>query len=100
MNLHSLVMILAKSFSVQIWKICLVALLEMTKGVLIRGQRFFGPKFAYAIVRIYSLIIYIDFVKYIVVGDTKASLLRCFLFFQAELRRRNHYWTIHEIPNV
>ena len=49
--------------------------------VLMKGK---GPReaqFAYDIVRIHSLMIYSDLVEYNIVGDTKASLLRCFRFF-------------------
>ena len=38
------------------------------------------PEFAYDIVRIHSLMIYSDIVKYNVVGDTKTPMLRCFPF--------------------
>ena len=38
------------------------------------------PEFAYDIVRIHSLMIYTDLIEYKIVGDTKAPLLRCFLF--------------------
>ena len=38
------------------------------------------PEFAYDIVRIHSLMIYTDLIEYNIVGDTKAPLLRCFLF--------------------
>ena len=38
------------------------------------------PTFPYNIVRIHSLMIYTDIVEYIIVGDTKAPLLRCFPF--------------------
>ena len=38
------------------------------------------PTFAYDIVRIHSLMIYTDIVGYDIVGDTKASLVRCFPF--------------------
>ena len=49
-------------------------------GVMLRGK---GPRkseFAYDIVRIHSLMMYNDLVKYNIVGDIKAPLLRCFLF--------------------
>ena len=38
------------------------------------------PHFAYEIVRIHSLMLYSDLVEHLIVGDTKASLLRCFPF--------------------
>ena len=49
-------------------------------GVMLRGKRPHKPKFAYDIVRIHSLMIYTDLIEYTIVGDTKAPLLRCFLF--------------------
>ena len=47
-------------------------------GVMLRGKGPHKPKFAYDIVRIYSLMIYTDLIDHKVVGDTKAPLLRCF----------------------
>ena len=38
------------------------------------------PEFAYDIVRIHSLMIYINLVEYNIVGDTKTPLLRCVPF--------------------
>ena len=49
-------------------------------GVMFRGKRPHKPKIAYDIVRIHSLMIYTDLSEYNIVGDTKAPLLRCFLF--------------------
>ena len=49
-------------------------------GVLTTGKRSLEPGFAYDIVRIHSLMIYSDLVEYNIVGDTKAPLLRFFLF--------------------
>ena len=49
-------------------------------GVMLRGKGPHKPEFAYDIVRIHSLMIYTDLIEYNNVGDTKAPLLRCFLF--------------------
>ena len=49
-------------------------------GVMLRGKRPHKPEFAYDIVRIHSLMIYTDLIEYNIVYDTKAPLLRCFLF--------------------
>ena len=49
-------------------------------GVLMKGKGPHQPQFAYDIVRIHSLMTYSDLVEYIIVGDTKAPLLRCFPF--------------------
>ena len=49
-------------------------------GVMLRGKGPHKPEFAYDIVRIHSLMLYIDLNQYSIVGDTKAPLLRCFLF--------------------
>ena len=49
-------------------------------GVLMIGRGPHEPELAYDIVRIHSLMICSDLVEYNIVGDTKASLLRCFPF--------------------
>ena len=49
-------------------------------GVMLRGKGPHKPEFAYDIVRIHSLMIYTDLIEYNIVGDTKAPLLRRFLF--------------------
>ena len=49
-------------------------------GVLMIGKGPAEPQFAYDIVRMHSLMTYSDLVEYNIVGDTKAPLLRCFLF--------------------
>ena len=49
-------------------------------AVMLRGKRPHKPEFAYDIVRIHSLMMYTDLIEYNIVGDTKAPLLRCFLF--------------------
>ena len=48
--------------------------------VLMKRKGPHEPQFAYDIVRIHSLMIYSDLKEYNIVGDTKAPLLRCFLF--------------------
>ena len=48
--------------------------------VLMIGKGRHEPEFAYDIARIHSLRIYSGLVEYNVVGDTKATLLRCFPF--------------------
>ena len=47
-------------------------------GVMLRGKGPHKPEFAYDIVRIHSLMIYTDLIENNIVGNTKASLLRCF----------------------
>ena len=47
---------------------------------MLRGKGPHKPEFAYDIVRIHSIMIYTDLIEYNIVGDTKAPLLRCFLF--------------------
>ena len=49
-------------------------------GVMLRGKGPHKPEFAYDIVLIHSIMIYTDLIEYNIVGDTKAPLLRCFLF--------------------
>ena len=67
-------------------------------GVMLRGKRPHKQKFAY-IVRIHSLMIYTDLIKYNIVGDTRPPLLRCFLFFEAQVWRHFNYWTVHELSD-
>ena len=50
-------------------------------GVMLRGKGPHKPESAYDFVRIHTLMIYTDQIEYNIVGDTKAPLLRCFLFF-------------------
>ena len=49
-------------------------------GVMLIGKGPHEPKSAFDVVRIQSLMIYSDIVEYSIVGDTKAPLLRYFLF--------------------
>ena len=49
-------------------------------GVMLRGKRPHKAKFPYDNVRVRSLMLYTDLIEYIIVGDTKISLLCCFLF--------------------
>ena len=49
-------------------------------GVMLRWKGPHKLKFAYDLVRIHPLMIYTELVMYNIVGDTKAPLLRCFLF--------------------
>ena len=53
-------------------------------GVMLRGKGLHKPEFAYDLVRIHSLMIYSYQIKYNTVGDTKAPLLRCFLFLKLQ----------------
>ena len=60
------------------------------------------PEFAYDNVRIHSLMIYSNLVEYNNVGDTKASLLRCFLFI-SKLKGGDIIttgWTVHELSDI
>ena len=50
------------------------------RGILMLGKGPHKPLFAYDIVRIQSLMIHTDIVEKIIVGDTNAPLLRCFVF--------------------
>ena len=49
-------------------------------GVMLRGKGPHKQEFAHDIVRIHSLMIYMDLIDWNIVGDTKTPLLRCFLF--------------------
>ena len=49
-------------------------------AVLMIGKGPQEPDFPYDIVRIHSLMTYVNLVKYKIVGDTKTPLLRCFPF--------------------
>ena len=48
--------------------------------VMLRRKRPHKPELAYDIVRIHSLMLYTYLIEYNIDGDTKAPLLRCFLF--------------------
>ena len=49
-------------------------------GVMLRRKRPHNPDFAYDIVRMHSFMIYTNLIEYIIFGDTKTPLLRCFPF--------------------
>ena len=49
-------------------------------GVMLRGKGPHKSELAYDIVRIHSLIKNTNLIEYIIIGDTKAPLLRCFFF--------------------
>ena len=49
-------------------------------GVMLRGKGPQKPELAYDIVRIHSLMLYTDLIKYNIVGDTKTPMVRCFPF--------------------
>ena len=59
---------------------------------MLRGKGPHKPDFAYDIVRIHSLMIYTSLIEYNIVGDTKALLLRCFLFI-SKLKSRDFITT-------
>ena len=70
-------------------------------GVMLRRKGPQKTKFAYDIVRIHSLMIFTDLIKYNIVGDTKATLLRCFFFhFEAQSGRHYNNWTVHELSDI
>ena len=52
-------------------------------GAMLRTKGPQKPEIASEIVCIHSLMIYTDLIEYNIVGDTKAPLLRCFLFFRS-----------------
>ena len=52
-------------------------------GVMLRGKKPHKPDFAYDHVRTHSPMIYTDMTEYIIVSDTKASLLHCNFSFQS-----------------
>ena len=52
-------------------------------AVMLRGEGPYKPELAYDFVRIHSPMIYTDLIEYKIVGDTKASLRPCFLFFRS-----------------
>ena len=68
-------------------------------GLMLRRKGPNKPEFVYDIVRIHSLMIYTDLIEYNIVGDTKAPMLRCFLFFEAQSWRHYNYWTVHELSD-
>ena len=55
-------------------------------GVLLRGKGPPKPLFVHPVFHTYTLVIDIDLIEHNIVGDTKAPLLRCFLFnFQIKI---------------
>ena len=48
---------------------------------------------------IHSLMVYTDLFEYVIVGDRKVLLLRCFLFISQSWRRYN-YWAVHGISDI
>ena len=54
--------------------------LDKEFGVMLRGNGPHKREVAYYIVCIHSFMIYKDLIEYNIVGDTKLTLLRCFLF--------------------
>ena len=62
------------------------------------------PTFAYDIVRIHSFMLYTDIVKYNIVGDTKAPLLRCFPFISklksGDIKTTGHYMNYQTFSNL
>ena len=57
-------------------------------GVMLRGKGPHKSEFAYDIVRIHYLMIYTNLIEYNIVGDTRAPMLRCFLFI-SKLKSRD-----------
>ena len=68
-------------------------------GVMLRGKGPHKPEFAYDIVHIHSLIINTDLIEYDILGDTKAPLLRCFLFI-SKLKSGDIITTGHELSDI
>ena len=54
-------------------------------GVMMSGKGPLKLEFANDVVHIHSLMIYMEFIEYNLVGDTEAPLLRCF-FFNSKLK--------------
>ena len=69
-------------------------------GVMLRGKEPHKPKFAIDVVLIHSFMIYTDLIEKNIVGDTKAPLLRCFLFFSKLKGGHITTWTVHELPDI
>ena len=73
-------------------------------GILMNGKSPDEPTFAYDIVRIHSLMIHTDIVKYNIVGDTKAPLLRCFPFISklksVDIKATGQYMNYQTFSNL
>ena len=70
-------------------------------GVMLRGEGPHKQESDYDIVCIHSLMIYTDLIEYNIVGDTKAPLMRCFLFyFEAQGWRHYNDWRVHELSDI
>ena len=61
-------------------------------GVMLRGKRHHKQEFVYDLVRLHSLMIYMDLIEYNNVRDTKAPLLHCYPFF-SKLKSRDNLTT-------
>ena len=70
-------------------------------GVMLKVNRPQKPEFAYDFVRIHSLMIYRELIENKTVGDTKALLLRCLLyFFTTQAWRHDNYWRVYELSDL
>ena len=73
-------------------------------GVMLRAKGPQKPENAYDIVRIHSLMIYTDLIEYNIVGDTKAPLLRCFLFISklksGDIKTTGQYMNYQTFSNL
>ena len=67
-------------FLVRIWDTFSRSNVVTEFGVMLRRKGPHKPEFAYDIIRIHSLMIYIELIEYNIVGNTKAPLLLCFPF--------------------
>ena len=67
---------------------------------MLRGKGPDKPEYAYDIVRIHSLMIYMELIEYSIVGDTKVPLQPCFFLFEAQGWKHYNYWTVHELPDI
>ena len=72
--------------------------------VILRGKRPHKPDFAYDIVRIHSLMVYMDLIEYSIVGGTKAPMLRFFNFLlklkAGDIKATGHYMNYQPFSNL
>ena len=65
------------------------------KGVTMKGKEPRCPQYSYDIIRIHSLLIYIDIIEHNKIGDTKTPLLRCIPFISkvknGDLKSTGHH---------
>ena len=73
-------------------------------GVMLKGKRPHKQKFAFDLIHIQALMIHTDLIAYIILGDTKTPLLRCFFFISklkaGDIIRTGQYMNYQTFSNL